>query len=67
MSHVLRADLQSGGVILIVAVFTAVARRPRAMRYEDAPTVSPTGHAAHVAHGAHPDAAARRNRKAKRA
>jgi Flp pilus assembly protein TadB len=50
-------------VILIVAFFTAVSRRRRAMQATDAQTVSATGHAAHRTH---PDAAGRRNRKAKR-
>jgi Flp pilus assembly protein TadB len=53
-------------VILIVAFFAAMSRRRRGMRSNDAQTVSATGHTAHAAHGAHPDAAARRNRKAKR-
>ncbi len=52
-------------VLLIVAFFAAMARRRRTMRGEDVEVGSGGGHSGH-AHGAHPDAAARRNRKAKR-
>jgi hypothetical protein len=57
-------------VILIVAFFAAMARRRRTMRGEDVSISSGAGHVAsatHSPHGAHPDAAARRTRKAKRA
>jgi hypothetical protein len=50
-------------VVLIVAFFTAMSRRRRTMRGEEAPV---GGHSTHAAHGTHPDAAGRRNRKAKR-
>jgi hypothetical protein len=54
-------------VILIVAFFTAMARRRRTMRGEDVSFHPGGAGTAHMAHGTHPDEAARRNRKAKRA
>jgi Flp pilus assembly protein TadB len=51
-------------VLLIVAFFAAMSRRRRTMRSEDVVVGAAGGHAAH---GTHPDAAGRRNRKAKRA
>jgi hypothetical protein len=53
-------------VVLIVAFFTAMSRRRRTMRGEEAPVGAGGGHFTHAAHGTHPDAAGRRNRKAKR-
>jgi hypothetical protein len=53
-------------VILIVAFFAAMSRRRRTMRGEDASVGSNFGQTAHVAHGTHPNQAARKNRKAKR-
>jgi hypothetical protein len=54
-------------VILVVAFFSTMARRRRTLRAGDAHTAGGTGGQAHAAHGTHPDAAARRNRKATRA
>ena len=51
-------------VILIVAFFTAMARR-RTIRGEDV-SVGALEQPTHAAHGTHPNEAARRNRKAKR-
>jgi hypothetical protein len=53
-------------VILIIAFFTAVSRRRRTMRSDEVSVSTGSGGPAHVAHGAHPNEAARRNRKAKR-
>ncbi len=53
-------------VVLVVAFFAAMARRRRTMRGEDV-SIAGAGSSAHVSHGTHPDAAARRSRKAKRA
>jgi hypothetical protein len=54
-------------VLLIVAGVTAMSRRHRSMRGEEANMTSVDGHSTHAAHGTHPDSAGRRNRKAKRA
>jgi hypothetical protein len=57
-------------VILIVAFFGTMARRRRTLQGEDAQVSAGGGHtssAGRAAHGTHPDAAGRRNRKAKRA
>jgi len=55
-------------VILIVAFFTAMSRRRRAMRGQDIPVgAAGTPLSTQAAHGTHPDAAGRRTRKAKRA
>jgi Flp pilus assembly protein TadB len=53
-------------VILIVAFFTAMSRRRRTMRGEDMSVGASSGQTAHIAHGTHPNDAARKNRKAKR-
>jgi hypothetical protein len=53
-------------VVLIVAFFAAVSRRRRTMRGEDVAVGAGGGRPAHAAHGTHPDAAGRKNRKAKR-
>jgi hypothetical protein len=53
-------------VILIVAFFTAMARRRRTMRGEDVSFGAGGGAPTLAAHGTHPNEAARRNRKAKR-
>ncbi len=53
-------------VLLVVAGLTAMGRRRRSVRADEAHAVG-EGHEAHAGHGPHPDAAARRNRKAKRA
>jgi hypothetical protein len=54
-------------VLLIVAGVTTMSRRRRSLRAEETNSVSVDGHSTHVAHGTHPDASGRRNRKAKRA
>jgi len=53
-------------VVLIVAFFAAMSRRRRTMRGEDLSVGASSGQTAHVAHGTHPNDAARKNRKAKR-
>lgn len=53
-------------VVLIIAFFTAVSRRRRTMRGEEVALGADGGRSTHVTHGAHPNAAGRRNRKAKR-
>jgi hypothetical protein len=53
-------------VLLIVAFFAAVSRRRRTMRGEAVPVGAGGGRSTHAAHGTHPDAAGRKNRKAKR-
>jgi len=54
-------------VLLIVAGLTTMSRRRRSLRAEDVHATSVDGHSTHAAHGPHPDASGRRNRKAKRA
>ncbi len=54
-------------VLLVVAGLTTMGRRRRNLRAEEAHAAHGEGHEAHAGHGPHPDAAARRNRKAKRA
>jgi hypothetical protein len=53
-------------VVLIVAGVTTMSRRHRSLRAEEVHATSVEGHPSHAAHGTHPDATARRNRKAKR-
>jgi hypothetical protein len=53
-------------VVLIVAFFAAMGRRRRSMRGDEVSVGAGGGGPAHVAHGTHPNEAARRNRKAKR-
>ena len=53
-------------VLLVVAGLTTMSRRRRGLRAEESHAVHGEGHATHADHGTHPDAAARRNRKAKR-
>jgi hypothetical protein len=54
-------------VLLIVAGVTTMSRRRRSLRAEEVHATSVDGHSTHAAHGTHPDATGRRNRKAKRA
>jgi len=52
----------------VVAGVTAMSRRRRSLRAEEAHAGSVVdGHSTHAAHGTHPDQTGRRNRKAKRA
>ncbi len=53
-------------VLLVVAGVTTMSRRRRSEQAGGAPT-SPERHSTRAAHGTHPDATGRRNRKAKRA
>jgi hypothetical protein len=53
-------------VVLVIAFFAAMARRRRTIRGEDVSIAGGVG-GTHASRGAHPDAAARRSRKAKRA
>jgi hypothetical protein len=53
-------------VLLIVAFFAAMSRRRRTMRGEDVSFGSAGTGATHSHPGAHPNTAARKNRKAKR-
>lgn len=54
-------------LLLVVAGVTTTSRRRRSLRAEEAHTASVDGHSTYAAHGTHPDASGRRNRKAKRA
>ena len=54
-------------VLLIIAGVTAMSRRRRSMRGEEAMRHLRRRDSTYAAHGTHPDAAGRRNRKAKRA
>jgi hypothetical protein len=53
-------------VILVIAFVITVTRRRRTLGAEEAHVSSGDGHSVHTAHGTHPDAAERRNRKAMR-
>jgi Flp pilus assembly protein TadB len=53
-------------VLLVVAGVTTMSRRRRSQQAEEAHATSLDGHSTHAAHGTHPDATGRRNRKAKR-
>ncbi len=54
-------------VLLIIAGVTTMSRRRRSLRGEEARATSVDADSTYAAHGTHPDAAGRRNRKAKRA
>lgn len=51
-------------IILVVAFFSARSRRQRTMRGEDVSVGAGGEH--HASHGTHPNAATKKNRKAKR-
>ena len=53
-------------VILVIAFVSAMTRRRRTLRSEEAHVISGAGSSGHAAQGTHRDAAGRRNRKAKR-
>lgn len=53
--------------VLVVAGLTTMSRRRKNLAAEEAGGTGSPSHTTQAAHGAHPDAAGRRNRKAKRA
>ena len=53
-------------VVLVVTALTARSRRHRNLGTGKVGVTAGDGHGSRAAHGAHPDAAERRNRKAKR-